>query len=92
MKPLQVPAACFAAATILLQYFHKIANKLNNWKKGLYDMPPEKGKESKKGRNKIKESQKGRKGRAQTACKDSWKLKILFISEKQKFSFFLFPV
>ncbi len=42
---MQVPAACYAVAMILLQYFHKIANKLNNLKKGLYDMPPQKGKE-----------------------------------------------
>ncbi len=79
-------------AIILLSYFHRIANKLNNLKKRLYDMPPEKGKESQKGRNRIKESHKGRKGRAQAAGKSAGKNKILLILEKQKFSFFLFPV
>ena len=81
---------------ILLSYFHRIANKLNNLKKGLYDMPPEKGKESKKGRNKIKESQKGRKRKGPGCLKSQLETQkrkeFCKFQKNEKFSFFLFPV
>ena len=96
MKPLQPVAALQELAIILLSYYHKIANKLNNWKKRLYDMPPEKGKESKKGRNRIKESQKGRRrkgpGCLQRQLETQKVEEFCKFQKNEKFSFFLFPV
>ncbi len=59
-------------------------------------MPPEKEKESKKGRNKIKESQRGMKRKDPDCLKsqlETQKRKELCkFQKKEKFSFFLFPV
>ncbi len=53
-------------------------------------MPPEKGKESKKGRNGIKESQKGRKRKGPGSLQSQLETIFLFISEKTKVFFLPF--